>query len=92
MEYKGKLYGKVGSVYFSMAQTSEDIDQLQSDKDKLTEDFNTITQALNKQENINTEIFDALVDVVTQLSNEHCSEFMDEPLNKAKEVISKSLK
>lgn len=28
MEYKGKLYGKVGKIYFEIGKTSDDYDKL----------------------------------------------------------------
>jgi nucleoid-associated protein YejK len=35
MEYKGKLYGKVGDIYFELLETSEDVDRLKEQNEKL---------------------------------------------------------
>jgi len=38
MDYKGKLYGKIGNKYFDTGKTSEDWDRLESNKVELPSD------------------------------------------------------
>jgi hypothetical protein len=40
MEYKGKLYGKVGSTYFPLLNTTEDWDNLENKVNELQEVVN----------------------------------------------------
>ena len=51
MEYKGKLYGKLGHKYFDTAKTSEDWDNLEKKVKKLS--------------NINREIHQKLQDMIS---------------------------
>ena len=41
MEYKGKLYGKLGHKYFDTAKTSEDWDKMEDEIKLLKEQLNT---------------------------------------------------
>lgn len=38
------------------------------------------------------ELLEALIDLTNQIKNEHCSEFMDEPFDKAINAINKATK
>lgn len=40
MEYRGKLYGKIGGMYFDTSKTSEDWDNLENKVDELQEVVN----------------------------------------------------
>jgi hypothetical protein len=40
MEYKGKLYGKIGGIHFETGKTSEDLDNLEAKVNELQEVVN----------------------------------------------------
>jgi len=48
MEYKGKLYGKYGDIYFPMVMSSTDVDKLEAERGKLRNDLKNSVSLLKK--------------------------------------------
>lgn len=49
MEYKGKLYGKVGKTYFPMVETAEDFDKLKQEHAEMAEALKSLTNLFAKE-------------------------------------------
>jgi hypothetical protein len=65
MEYKGKLYGKSGDVYFPMVMTSDDVDKLEHDKKALADNLKNSVSLLKK----------ALKDLNTVPNRKYCENY-----------------
>lgn len=60
MEYKGKLYGKVGETYFPLEATSEDFDKLKEANKAYEELCDTVKYVINNEPGFNhrkTELY-----------------------------------
>ena len=59
MEYKGKLYGKIGNKYFDTSKTSDDYDNLDQQNKQLLEDIeqlkNKVSNWMDKYTEVNEE-------------------------------------
>jgi len=62
MEYKGKLYGKVGNSYFPLDATSDDFDGMQKNIEQLKQKLQIAEKALNQVVNFNEELQDEFGD------------------------------
>jgi len=52
MEYKGKLYGKVGKTYFPMVETAEDFDKFKQEHAEMVEMLEDVCNQLFKCDNL----------------------------------------
>lgn len=71
MEYKGKIYGKVGKGYFPLEMTTEDVDRLTlltEEKDKRIKEFK---EWHNKRDRFNQITWIELDNKINELLTKH---------------------
>lgn len=56
MEYKGKLYGKIGNKYFDTGKTSDDYDELLEQRNDLLEALKKLYNAIDSCVDLTPEI------------------------------------
>lgn len=60
MEYKGKLYGKIGMQYFELNLNSDDVDALQAENERLRDAIKAAIKEAESEPDSNDGLFLAL--------------------------------